>query len=200
MTNERAGAIALIAGTLAMIGVMALHPEGVHRGPGAHAVLQLGIIVHAIAIATAPVLTFGMFSLTRHLGATPAATFAFVCYAFGALAVMLAASMSGLVAPRLIEAGASHDLLRFGWYLNQAFANLHVAMFSIAILFYALAWPAKGATAAAVQFLGFIVGLGILAWLVSGTLTLNVHGMGAVVLAQGLWIMFAAVTMLTQTR
>lgn len=200
MTNERAGAIALIAGTLAMIAVMALHPEGIHKGPEAGAILQLGIIVHAIAIATVPILTFGMLALTRHLGSTPTATFAFICYAFGAVAVMLAATMSGQIAPRLIEAGADHDLLRFGWHLNQAFANLHVAMFSAAILFYALAWSGKGAMAAAVQIVGFAVGLGILAWLVSGTLTLNVHGMGAVVLAHGLWIVLAAATMLTQTR
>jgi len=200
MTNERAGAIALIAGTLAMIAVMAHHPEGIHQGPGAAAMLRLGVIVHALAIASTPVLTFGMFALTRYLTATPAATLAFVFYVFGALAVMLAASMSGLVAPRLIEAGASHDLLRFGWYLNQAFATIHVGMFSAAILFYALAWGSKSLMAAVVQIAGFIIGLGILAWLVSGTLTLNVQGMGAVVFAQGLWIVLAAVAMLTQPR
>lgn len=200
MTNERAGAVALITGTLVMMAVMGLHPEGIHAGPGADAKLRLGVIVHALAIATAPVLTFGMYAVTRYLGATPAATFAFVCYVFGALVVVLAASMSGLVAPRLMAAGVDRDLLRFGWYLNQAFATVHVAMFSAAILFYALAWRAKGVTAAAVQILGFIVGLGVLAWLVSGTLTLNVHGMGTVVLAQGFWIILAAWAMLTQTR
>jgi hypothetical protein len=109
---------------------------------------------------------------------------------------MLAASMSGLVAPRLIEAGANHDLLRFGWYMNQAFATAHAAMFSASILLYALAWPGKGVLGLAVQIVGFMAGLGILAWLFSGTLTLDVHGMGAVVLAQGAWIILAAFAML----
>jgi hypothetical protein len=200
MTFERAGAFALIAGTLAMIVVMAHHPEGIHQGPGAAATLRIALIVHAVAIATTPVLTFGMFAVTRYLGATPVATLALVFYAFGALAVMLAATMSGLVAPRLIEAGADHDLLRLSWSLNQAFATIHVGLFSAALLFYALAWGSKGVMSAVVQIAGFVIGLGVLAWLVSGTLTLNVHGMGAVVLAQGLWIGLAAVAMLIEPR
>jgi hypothetical protein len=32
-----------------------------------------------------------------------------------------------------------------------------------------------------------MIGVGVFAWLVSGALELNVHGMGAVVIAQGLW-------------
>jgi hypothetical protein len=200
MTFERAGAFALIAGTLAMIVVMAHHPEGIHQGPGAAAMLRLALIVHAVAIATTPLLTFGMFAVTRYLGATPAATLALIFYAFGALTVMLAATMSGLVAPRLIEAGANHDLLRLSWSFNQAFATIHVGMFSAAILFYALAWGAKGVMSAVVQIAGFIIGLGVLAWLVSGTLTLNVQGMGAVVLAQGLWFVLAGIAMLMERR
>lgn len=196
MSNERAGAMALLAGTLAMIAVMALHPSGIHAGPNANATLQLGIIVHAVAIATAPLMTFGFFALTRRIGFdNPAAALAFFAYLFGALAVMLAAAMSGLVAPRLIQAGASHDLLRLEWYLNQAFATLHVALFSAAILLYAIAWPGKGVMSAAVQVAGFVSGLGILAWLMSGALTLDVHGMGAVVLVHGGWIVLAAFAM-----
>lgn len=200
MTFERAGALALIAGTLAMIVVMAHHPEGIHQGPDAAAMLRLALIVHAVAIAATPVLTFGMFAVTRYLGATPAATLGLVFYAFGALTVMLAATMSGLVAPRLIEAGANHDLLRLSWSSNQSFATIHVGMFCAAILFYALAWGSKGVMAAVVQVTGFIIGLGVLAWLVSGTLTLNVQGMGAVVLAQGLWFVLAAIAMLIERR
>ncbi|MDZ4867313.1 MAG: hypothetical protein SGI91_08345 [Alphaproteobacteria bacterium] len=197
MTNERAGAIALIAGTIAMIGVMALHPEGVHAGPGAQPVLRLGLIVHGVAIAATPLLTFGFFALSRHIGFDrPLAALAFFFFAFGAIAVMLAAAMSGLVATRLIEGGANHDLLRLEWYLNQAFATIHVAMFSAAFVLYALAWPHKGALGAALQVAGFAIGLGVLAWLFSGTLTLNVHGMGAVMLAHGLWIILAAFAML----
>lgn len=200
MTIERAGAAALILGTLAMLGVMALHPSGVAHTPDSAKTLQLAFVVHAVAIASAPALTFGMFVLSRSIGfEQPAASLAFFFYLFGAIAVMLAATMSGFVATRLIESGMTegadqamtHGLLRLEWQLNQAFATLHVALFSIAIALCALCWPERGLLAAAIQTVGLLVGAGIFAWLVSGTLTLNVHGMGAVVLAQGLWFILA---------
>jgi hypothetical protein len=208
MTLERTGATALIAGTLAMLGVMALHPSGVPHNADAERVILLGIVVHGVAIAVAPLLTFGMFALSRSIGfAKPASTLAFFFYLFGAIAVMLAATMSGLVAPRLIQnmmtaTGAENDLLRgflrLEWYLNQSFATLHVAFFSAAIVLYALAWPEKGILAAAIQIAGFIIGIGVFAWLVSGTLTLNVPGMGAVVVAQGAWFVLAALGLLAR--
>ncbi|HJU41129.1 MAG TPA: hypothetical protein VJ724_16280, partial [Tahibacter sp.] len=159
-------------------------------------------VVHGVAIAAAPVLTFGMFALSRSIGfAKPASALAFFFYLFGAIAVMLAATMSGLVAPRLIEAlmmpsadkDLLHGLLRLEWFLNQSFATVHVALFSGAIALYAAAWPDRGPLAAVVQIAGFLVGIGVFAWLASGTLTLNVHGMGAVVIMQGAWFILAGV-------
>lgn len=203
MSMERAGALALIFGTLAMLGVMALHPSGIPHSADADRVMLLGIVVHGVAIAVAPVLTFGAFALTRSIGfEKPWASLALFFYLFGAIAVMCAATMSGLVAPRLIQSLAAatgaekdllHGLLRLEWYLNQSFATLHVAFFSAALVFYALAWPEKGVLAAAIQIVGFVVGLGVFAWLVSGTLTLNVRGMGAVVFAQGAWFVLAGI-------
>jgi hypothetical protein len=203
MTIERTGALALILGTVAMIGVMALHPSGVPHSADASRVLLLGIVVHGVAIAVAPILSFGMFALSRSIGfAKPAAALAFFFYLFGAVMVTLAATMSGLVAPRLIQTLATatgaekellHGLLRLEWYLNQSFATLHVALFSAAIALYALTWPDRGVLAAAIQIAGVMIGVGVFAWLVSGTLTLNVHGMGAVVVAQGAWFVLAAI-------
>ena len=51
MTIERAGALALILGTVAMLGVMALHPSGVPHNADAGRVMLLGIVVHGVAIA-----------------------------------------------------------------------------------------------------------------------------------------------------
>ena len=204
---EQAGALALILGTVAMIGVMALHPSGHvsgHAGEVAR-ILRLGVVVHAIAIGAAPLLTFGFFALTHSIGFDkPLASLALVIYAFGAVAVMLAATMSGLVAPKLIElqmanAGGEqpivHGLAQLEWFMNQSFATLHVALFSVAIALWALAWPDKGVLGSLIQISGLVVGIGIFAWLVSGTLELNVHGMGAVVLAQGAWTILAGVAL-----
>ncbi|MBP6014848.1 MAG: hypothetical protein KBA31_21680 [Alphaproteobacteria bacterium] len=207
MKVERGGALALIAGTAAMLGVMALHPSGVGHAAEAAGILRLGFIVHAVAIGSAPVLTFGTFAISRNLGFSPAAALAFFFYLFGAIMVVLAATMSGFVATKLIELQLAasgtdrdmlHAILRLEWILNQSFATLHVVLFSAAIALYAFAWPDKGALAAAVKIVGFIVGIGVFAWLVSGTLTLNVHGMGAVVILQGAWFVLAAVALLSR--
>lgn len=185
-----------------MLGVMALHPAGVPHNADAKNIILLAIVVHGVAIATAPALTFGMFALSRSIGfAKPVPALAFFFYFFGAIAGILAATMSGLVAPRLIEATMAasadkdllHGLLRLEWFLNQSFATVHVAFFSGAIALYAAAWPDRGPLAAVIQIAGFIVGIGVFAWLATGTLTLNVHGMGAVVLLQGTWFILAGV-------
>ena len=208
---ERAGAVALILGTLATFAVMGLHPAGHISGHAAEVarVLRLGIVVHALAIGTAPLLTFGVFALTRNIGLDrPLASLALAFYTFGAVAVMCAAIMSGLVAPRLMEAGLApgadsailHGLSQLEWYLNQSFATVHVALFSIAIVLLSLCWPEKNALGATIQISGFTVGIGIFAWLVSGALTLDVHGMGAVVLLQGIWILLVAFGLLARAR
>ncbi|MFO1186555.1 MAG: hypothetical protein U1E87_03320 [Alphaproteobacteria bacterium] len=153
-------------------------------------------------------LTFGFFAAARNLGFDrPIPVLAFVCYAFGAMSVLLAASMSGLVAPRLIEARAGatgneeemiHQLLHLEYALNQAFATLYVGLVSAAILLFTLAWSGQGFLGATVRLLGVVVGAGMFAWLVSGTLKLNVHGMGAVVIAQGVWTILAAFALLAR--
>ncbi|MCE9521586.1 MAG: hypothetical protein K8S25_04045 [Alphaproteobacteria bacterium] len=209
MTLERAGALALIFGTIAMMGVMAVHPSGhVSSDPAIAAhMLMVNVIVHALAIANAPLLTFGIFALTRSIGLDrPLPALALAFYAFGAVAVMCAAIMSGLVATRLIEAsreaGADtallHGLSQLEWYLNQSFATVHVALFSVAIALLALSWPGKNLLSAILQISGLVVGIGVFAWLASGTLTLDVHGMGAVVLIQGVWSILAGFALLTR--
>lgn len=206
MTIERAGALALIVGTVAMAGVMVLHPtaHGAASPEQATAMLRIGVIVHAIAIASAPLLTFGFVALTRSAGwQNPLAVLALTNYAFGAIAVMIAAAMSGLVAPKLMswqmqspsDQNMIHGLAHLEFYINQAFATIHAALFSIAIILWAVSWPARGALAAAVQIVGLVSGVGVLAWLFSGTLKLDVHGMGAVVLAQSVWILIAAIAL-----
>ena len=209
MNAERAGAAVLILGAVASVVVMAFHPT--HAAMSGHdteqiaATMRLSGLVHGMALATAPVLTFGFFIFSRHIGFERLlGMLAFFFYAFGAIAVMVAATMSGLVSPRLIMAHmdtATADkavlagLGRIVWWFNQSFAALHVALTSVAIALWALVWPGKGVLGVLIRVLGLAVGIGVLAWLLSGTLELDTHGMGAVVVAQGIWILAAATGM-----
>lgn len=208
MNLEKAGASALIAGMAGFIVVMAFHPT--HVGAPVVGHLTMAAIVHAAAILIAPALAFGGYGLTRHLGAErPVATLGLAFWIFGMLAVVLAASMSGVVGPEIISAAHGPDAGRHGLgdanyqamatlsrILNQAFAREHVAFTSIAILLWSAAWPRHGAAETALAALGCVVGLGVLVWQLSGTFVLDVHRLGVVVLAQTAWIVFASVLVL----
>lgn len=198
MSVQKAGALALVGGMIAYIALMAAHPSHAEGGP-VIAGIALNSLVHGTAILAAPVLLFGAVALTQWLGFNrPLPLLALCFYAIGTAAVMGAASMSGLVMAQLVTAAHTHGAAASGvpfqglanltHWINQAFAHIHTAMMSIAVLLWSLAWP-KGWV---IRVLGLVIGIGTLAWQLSGTLMLNVHGMGAVVLLQAIWTISAA--------
>ncbi len=208
MSSERAGALALVFGMLAYIAIMAAHPSHA-SGPPIIGAITLNALVHGAAIVIAPVLAFGAAMLTRHLGfERPLAVLGLSFYAFGTVTVMLAATMSGFIMPEVVAAAHAPDLAQgesyrqfahYTFWLNQAFANTHAALMSLGILCWSLAWPGKTIGAWALRVLGVAVGLGVLAWQMSGTLVLDIHGMGAVVLAQAVWTIAAATALVRQS-
>ena len=201
MKQETAGAAALVLGSLAGIGLMMVHPS---HGGGAPIVghFTLNDLVHATALVANPVLTFGFWTLTRALGARPLPVLAFSFFLFGAVAVLIAATISGMVTPAAMAAahsGVDSDVFakvaHLSVWLNRGFANAHVALFSIAYALYALAWPVRSLSGQAIRALGLFAGLGILVWQLSGTFRIDVHSMIVVVTSQGLWVIAAAFAM-----
>jgi hypothetical protein len=165
-------------------------------------------MVHATAIVATPLQVFGLLLLTRFQGDRPLTQLALVFYAFGAVAIVSAATMSGLVMQQLTEAahtpGASttgidfQSLANQTHWLNQGFANVYTGLASLAVLIWSLSW--QGASAWIMRGVGVLLAGGILAWQLSGTLVLNVHGMAAVAFAQMLWMLLAATMMLRAKR
>lgn len=203
MQIEKAGALALIAGVLSGAVVMALHPT--HGDlPRLWGDVTINQVVHGLAIIASPVMVFGAAVLSRWLGLDrPLSLLGFCFYLFSMLVVIFAAIMSGFVQMQIhaamrepgADGGGLHAMADLTWFLNQAFAHWHTALGSLALLFWSLAWRGMG-----VKALGLVVSLGVLAWQLSGTLRLDVHGMGAVVLAQGIWLIAAAMGMWRSTR
>lgn len=194
MTNEKAGGLALLVAVLSGVAVMALHPT--HGDlPPLWASFTLNQVVHGLAIVATPVLVFGAVQLSRWLGLErPLAVLGLSFYALGSVFIMLAAAMSGFVQSSIAEAAHDPDMAGLPlhamgdltWFLNQAFSHTYTALASLAIVCWSLAWRGKG-----MKVFGVIVSVGILAWQLSGTLSLNIHGMGAVVILQGLWLLLA---------
>ena len=96
MRRDLYSGMLLIAGALAGVFVMSFHPTAHDMIAGADAARQarLGVLVHAVALATVPVLFLGLLGLSRRLGSTDLTTAALVFYGFGGAAVISAAVAS----------------------------------------------------------------------------------------------------------
>jgi hypothetical protein len=203
MKEDSAAGISLLASALALVVTMILHPTG-------HQIIRIGgamaVLSHSLGLLSIPLALFGFLTLTRRLARTPnLSLLAFITYALGAVAVMCAAIFSGFVAPavamELREASAAErDLLdtlfHYTGRLNQAFAGVYVVASSVAIVLWCLAILSY---ARWLSGYGIVICAAILLAFGSGHLRLNVHGFGAVALAQGIWTVWIAVLLLRNT-
>jgi hypothetical protein len=217
MKRDRAGGWALIVGAVSNILLMAAHPAG----PGGHAIgaLSLSAIVHGTALAMQPVLLFGFWRLTKRMSGRALAELALAFYAVAAVATMIAATLSGLVIPAIMEAGLTHDgpgplpsdpealraqlqaAANMTVWLNRSFAAVHVGLFACATLLWAIAWSGRGALAWVVRAVGALAGLGVLAWAFSGTMTLEAqHGALLATVVQMIWTLLAAAALLSPQK
>lgn len=199
MRRDRLGGTAMIAGAIMAFVTMGLHPTGhdVARDP----VFQgaLNVAVHALVLFAAPLAFYGCFVLTRRLSeGSPLAELALAFYGASAVATMMAATASGLLAPGLIAAvqtadvgaaAAAQAVLHYNGSLNQAFAKLIVAASSVAIGLWSLVILRSGLMRRGTGILGCIVSAVALLALLSGRLRLDIHGFGAVVIVQGVWLL-----------
>ncbi len=210
MALDRAGAAALILGAIAYIALMAVHPS--HVGAPIVGHLSLSALVHGTALFVGPVLAFGYAALTAKLGLTrplPLLGLAF-CF-FGALFGMMAGTMSGLVIPEIVQAAhvrvPAHSgpvdtealqrtlqaAANYTVWLNRSFAQVHYAMFSIAMILWSIAWTQGGVVGWVVRGLGLSIGIATLLWQISGASNLEAqHGALMVTLGHMLWTLIAA--------
>ena len=188
MSNAKAGAIALIAGSIASIMLMLVHP--LHVGPELVGAVTLNGLMHGTALIATPVLVFGFFAMWRVLSIDRAQIgIGFSFYAFGSVAIVSAATVDRLVAPYLVDAQQGMDaaavaqiapLGRLAHWLNQGFAHVYTGLVAVALMLWSAGWPARGAGGQALRAWGVIVGADVLYSQLFGGLVRNVHGMGAV--------------------
>lgn len=197
MSKDPAAGAMLIGGALLGVVVMALHPTG--RGLSEDFALQarLGAIVHGVAIASIPVVFLGLLGLWRRLGGTRLATAGLVAYAWSGVAVLSAAVLSGFVSIPLIgrSRGAEDDAVRtlyhaladMSYQMNQGYAKVFFVASCAAVLLFSAAILATRRLAAAAGTAGVVIAALLLVLFGVGHLTMDVHGFGAMTLAQSLW-------------
>lgn len=197
---------ALIAGTLGSVLTMAMHPTGSQLLADVQHLAPVALAVHVLALVTLPFSVFGTLGLTRRLstdGELPIA--AMVAYAMASVAVMIAAVASGLLAPGLftkiaMSTGSEQQLamaiVNYNGSINQAFAKVYVFASSAAILLWSVAIISHGRLSRGAGWLGIIVAMLALLAMSIGHLRLDVHGFGAVVLTQGIWMITVGVLLI----
>ncbi len=208
MRDNRLGGIALVAGAIAGVITMSLHPSGHHGILSQHEMEMLALMtraVHGLGIASLPLLFLGAMVLTRRLACPSRVPIAaLVIYGFAAVAIMIAASMSGFVAPAVIRQLVAGDpltdarrlFLEYTFNINQAFASVYVVASCAAIMLWSTAILKGRQLAAGLGIYGIVLGLAIVAALFSGKLALDVHGFGVVTFTQSIWFIVAGILLL----
>lgn len=202
---RRTDAAALVAGALASLVTMALHPRGGEALRDGETLSRAGVaavVSHSIALAGVPLLLVGFWGLSRRLGwESPLVRLAFATYALASVAVVNAALMSGLVAPGValsirsaIPEGGSmaQSFFAYTFVLNQSFARVYVVAWSAAVVLWSVRALRLGAPWRGAGAFGALAGAAVAAAVISGALPLNVHGFAHVVLLQSAWTIWMA--------
>jgi hypothetical protein len=199
MTDDGKGGVAFLVATAAGLATMALHPLPHDLLSDPLHTARLGAFVHGLAIASAPLSFLGALALFRRTAAADRLSLAaLVCYGFSLIAVALAAAVSGFVVTGLAINGEPipRALYQLAGLFNQAFAKIFVVASSTAILLWSLSILRGRTLPRALALYGLLISPLLIALVVTGSLRLDVHGFGLVVLLQALWFTAAGVLLL----
>jgi hypothetical protein len=188
----------MIAAAIAGVLTMMVHPTGhdVLASGQFTTIAAFGQAIHVFAIITAPVAFLGALALARHMDSpNRVAITALVIYGFALVAIMIAATLSGLVAipilQKLVEqpqpAAQWQGLASFSGLLNQGFARIYTLLASIAIALWSVPIVRTRKLPRAAGIYGLVIAPVIFVAVGSGHVRLDVHGFGAVVLLQAIW-------------
>lgn len=199
MTDNRKSGIALVAGSVGTLFTMAVHPVRSHALTAA-SVERLAIgsaIAHSLGMISVLLLVLGAFGLTRRLAAEDRLAFSgMVVFGFAAVAIMIATAVSGFIVPEIVRrmmqdtasaAAQWHIAIVSIFQINQAFARIYTVGGSVAVVLWSYSALRNGGIGVGFARYGCIAGPLLVLGIFSGHLALNVHGMGAVVLVQGIW-------------
>ena len=158
------------------------------------ALLLIG--VHALAVASLPVMFLGALALSRRLASPDRlALAALVAYGFALVAVLVAAVVDGFVVPSLArEIMTAAPPATEGWrialyyngLLNQSFARVFLVASSTSIVLWSASISRSRTLPRGVAIYGLLVGPTVVIAVVSG-LRLDPHGAGLLILGQSVW-------------
>jgi hypothetical protein len=198
---------ALIASVVMGLITMANHPTGLDvLGVDAASQARLSVFVHVLSLAALPLSLLGAVAITRRLAAArELSAVGFISYALSVVAVMSAAVFSGLVTTPIAAQLRSAEetakpllrtLMSYSGLINHAYASTYVGFSSAALLFWGVAMVRTRAFPEPLGYAGATIGAATVVLLFAGHIQMDVHGFGAVVLAQGVWLIACGVLLI----
>ena len=199
MSDARLGGAAMIAAAIAGMITMMLHPTSKDMFvPGQVSMIAtLGWVIHIFAIISVPFAFLGALALARYMDSpNRLAITALAVYGVALVAIVIAPTLSGLVAVPIIQklvlepqsAAQWKPLAEYTGYLNQAFARIYTLLAAIAIALWSVPMARTRILSRATGIYGLVISPVIFIVVGSGHVKLDVHGFGAVVLLQGIWL------------
>jgi hypothetical protein len=194
MIRPKQAGVLLATGVLLPLLVLAMHPTGHDLAHDPHGrMLAVNHLVHGIAVAAMPLLLAGLAGLCAWLRWSASATLGFATYCIATACNLVAATMSGFVAPRLLAGGDADGtalrLLQYSHDINQAFAFIAAVATGLAFVAWAWSLHRHAVRKSALAALGALLGGVLVAAIASGTLRLDVSGILVATALQAAWLL-----------
>lgn len=214
MKNSKIYGIAIIIGTIGGIITMLFHPTGNDLLGQPDEIARrnelITVVVHSLAISSSPLLFFGLLGFSRRLGLqNPLVSAALVAYGFGTILVICAGVINGLVGPTLTRKINQADeatkmilsqIYANNYLLNQAFSKVFVVAAGFALIAWSICILKQGRLMTINAVIGLVIGFLSILGILSGHLTLNVHGFGLLIFAQSVWTILIAFFMIRSEK
>lgn len=206
-TSDRSWGLALILGAVAGIITMTFHPA---PGSLARVAEQSAMVVgtHTLALISMPLTLIGFYGVSRRLRASRVlAPAAYITFAFGTAAGMVAGTINGLAVPELARRYAAPDyavtgppegvevVLAFSRALNGALARVFMVALAVAVLLWCLSILRTRALPRWLGWLGIPPSLVALATIFLGALGVSVHDFGLFIFGYSLWAIVVGVAL-----
>lgn len=215
MTDNRKTAWALILGSVGGMVTMAIHP--VAGGPMTPAQVErlatISGIAHGLALVSVLLLFLGTCGLARVLAGPDRLAFsALVTYGFAAVAIMIAASISGWIVPGTMQMMARDVITNSGsqsdwriaiaalFQINQAMARIYSVGAAVAIILWSVRCLRGGLLSRGFAWYGCVFSPLIAILIFIGHLRLDVHGMAVVMLSEVIWFVGIAIALWNSER
>jgi hypothetical protein len=204
---EKNCGIALIIFTTLLLFTMVLHPAG---GSTEHLIriATTIIISHSVAILSLPFGWIGFWGLTKRLGTDHfLSMMGFGLISLGLIAVLLAATVNGIVMPLFLQHFESVDaenitlikpILEYGFSINHAFDYIYSVSFILAILCWSVAIICTRKLNEWIGYFGIGLFLMLSLLLISGVAVNSLKGLRFFFSGVVGWIILSGVALLKQ--